>query len=806
MTDIISQKIKPKIKKYSKQVFLGLVIVFLFFYASILPEKLFSDPYCTVITDKDEQLLGAKISDDGQFRFPERTEIPYKFKQCLLTFEDKRFYVHNGLDLIAVARAFKQNIGSKGIVSGASTITMQLVRLSRKGKDRTFSEKIIEMLWSTRIEMRYSKNEILGKYSSHAPFGGNVVGLDAAAWRWFGTNAESLTWSQSATLAVLPNAPALIHPGRNRKQLLEKRNRLLKKLLKYEIINSENYKLALSEDIPEQPQAFPFEAYHVLMKASKDKKDNSVVRTYIDSDIQNKVNQVVKRNHKRLSQQGIMNAGVIVLDTETGNVISYVGNIPFTNNKNATAENHVDMIPAVRSTGSILKPFLFAGMLTSGDILENALVLDIPTRMGDFVPKNYNMTFDGAVPAKRALARSLNIPAVRMLRRYGLQRFHNKLKKVGLNSLNRNASYYGLSIVLGGCEGSLWELTGMYASMGRSLLHYNRYGNLYNPKDYHPPVLYQKDRTKEIIQAWKNYNSYGLFDASAIWTTFKAMLDVDRPQSELNQDDYYSSESIAWKTGTSFGFRDAWSIGLTPKYTVGVWVGNADGEGKAGLIGVRSAAPILFEVFDILPDAAQWFEYPANDFTPVEVCKESGFLAGIDCPNTETIFAGKQSEKFSVCPYHKLIHLDQAGQYRVHSGCEHIHNMITESRFILPPAAEKYYKNKHASYSGLPDYRNDCNTGRDKDSENIEIVYPFNYTQIYIPVELDGTPGKVVFEAVHRNENAQLYWYVDDDFIADTKYYHLIEVRPAKGSHTLTVIDQNGEKITRQFEILSDME
>lgn len=799
--------IKNQFKKKPLYLIWLLIVVALFLsFLFILPSKLFKDPYCTVITDKDNQLLGANISEDGQFRFPETEKVSKKFEQCILNFEDKRFYVHGGVDLMAVFRAVKQNISQDGIVSGASTISMQTIRLARKDKPRTLYEKLVEMLWTARLEMRLSKDEILAKYASHAPFGGNVVGIDAAAWRWFGTSAEKLTWAQTATLAVLPNAPSLIHPGRNSDLLKNKRNRLLKTLHKRGIIDSETYALAVSEMIPQKPAAFPFEAYHVLMKANV-KKNDAVIQTTIDADIQKKVNEIVRRNHKHLRHLDVMNMAVLVLETETGKVRAYIGNIPFAGNSNVTSEQFIDMIPAVRSTGSVLKPFLFAGMLTSGDILENALILDIPTRMGNFIPKNYNMSYDGAIPAGQALARSLNIPAARMLRRYGLQRFYKKLEQTGMTSLNHPASYYGLSIVLGGCEASLWELTGMYASTARSLLHYIPYGNQYDPNDYHPPVLFSKKAKPKEGEAWKRYSAFAPYDASALWTTFKAMLDVDRPTTELNKDSYFSSENIAWKTGTSFGFRDAWSIGLTPKYTVGVWVGNADGEGKAGLIGVHAAAPILFEVFDLLPDAESWFELPVNDLMEIEVCKQSGFLAGINCPETERIFAGKQAERFSVCPYHKILHLDNTGEHRVHAHCESVLNMTNESRFILPPAAEKYYKRKHAGYKGLPPYRKDCQSSEyTEDSEDIEIVYPFNYSQIYIPIELDGSAGKAVFEAVHRNENAQLFWYIDDNFIADTKYYHLIETRPDKGKHTLTIVDNKGEKITRRFEVISKNE
>lgn len=793
---------RKKTLRYS--VFVLLLASAMLWYIFSLPSPLFDDSFCTVITDRKGDLLGAKISDDGQFRFPERKNVPYKLKQCIIQFEDKRFYKHSGTDPIAVGRAILQNIRSGEVVSGASTLSMQVIRLARKNRDRTVWEKFTEMFRASRLEQSYTKDEILSLYFSHAPFGGNVVGVDAAAWRWFGIPPEKLTWAQSATLAVLPNAPSLIHPGRNRDKLLKKRNRLLKILYSEEIIDSAEYRLSLTEPVPDAPKAFPFDAYHLLNRAATEKEEDAVIQTTIDGDIQRMVNQIVFQSHRRLEHLGVMNLAAIVLDTETGEVLAYVGNVPFRGIPEDKYELHVDMIQALRSTGSVLKPFLYASMLTSGDILENAFVPDIPTKMGGFTPENFNRTYDGVVPAGKALARSLNIPASRMLRQYGLERFYYQLEKTGLTSLDKHPGYYGLSLVLGGCEAKLWELVGMYASMGRSLLHYSEYGNRYDSRDYHPPWIYFSDSLKYLSKPdTANFSPYSVYDASALWTTFKVMLDVDRPETELNADDYTGARKIAWKTGTSFGFRDAWAIGLTPRFTVGVWAGNADGEGRAGLIGVRAAAPVLFRIFDVLPSETTWFPYPDEDFIEISVCKESGFLAGPNCPNPMNSYAGKQAERFAVCPYHKIVHLDPTGQYRVHADCFPVYEMISEKRLILPPAMEKYYKAKHPSYQGLPSFHPKC-ADTESESDNIELIYPHNYGSMYIPTEIDGTPGKAVFEAVHRKPETELFWYIDDRFIASTRYYHLVEVRPDKGKHILTIVDEYGETIHREFEVLSN--
>ncbi len=789
-------------RKLSKKKKIAFIIIFILIiiYCFILPSELFNKPVCTVITDKNDELLGAHIASDGQYRFPDIKEVPAKFEKAIIAFEDKRFKYHWGFDFLAFSRAIKQNISQNKIVSGGSTLTMQVIRLSRN-KSRTVLEKIFEIILATRLEFSYSKKEILSMYASNAPFGGNVVGLEAAGWRYFGTSPDKLTWAESAMLAVLPNSPALIHPGKNRTNLLKKRNKLLKKLYKKEIIDEETYILSIDEPIPDNPNPFPNLAPHLLAKTNAEKNISAITKTTVDIETQKKVSQIINRHHRKLKANQINNAAAIVLEVETGNTIAYIGNI--TDFSDETNGNQVDIINSERSTGSILKPFLYAAMLSSGDILPNALVYDIPTRIGGYTPKNYSRGYDGAVKAKQALARSLNIPAVRMLRQYGNERFYHKLEQTGMTTLHRNPSHYGLSLILGGCEGTLWELSGIYASMARTLNNYNLYANKYDKNDYHPPVIYFKDNYKEVKKKpWTNLENASYFDASAIWLTFDAMLEVERPEDESNWRYFESSEKIAWKTGTSFGFRDAWAIGVTPKYVVGVWAGNADGEGRPDLIGIKAAAPILFDIFDILPDSPEWFKKPLADMTTADICSESGHLAGNICPDTEEEWLPRTAERFTACPYHKMIHLDKSEKFQVTSDCEDIDNIISKAWFVLPPAVENYYKKKNSGYKYLPQYRSDCGQTSGIPFKNMELIYPFHNSKIFVPIEIDGEPGRTVFEAAHRKRSTTIFWYVDEEMVGQTKDIHQMELRPKPGEHLLTLIDEKGEKLTISFKII----
>ena len=445
------------IKKY--RILLGILFISLATaYWFCLPDPLFQDPVCTVVLDRKNALLGARIAKDGQWRFPYSTHVPEKFSSSIICFEDKRFESHPGIDLLAMIRAFKNNVSKSRVVSGGSTISMQVIRISRKGKSRTISEKMIELILATRLELRYSKKEILALYCAHAPFGGNVVGLEAAAWKYYGRNAAQLSWAETATLAVLPNSPALIHPGRNRQSLQKKRDRLLSQLYEEGVIDSVTCALSKTEELPERPLALPDKAAHLTETIRKSQKQNGVSAAVfvstIDIHIQQHVQHVVDRHYNQLKENNIYNAAALIIDTETGDVLAYVGNTKDSSNAH---HNQVDIVHAKRSSGSILKPFLFALMLNAGEILPNTLIPDIPTHFGGYTPKNFDLNYDGAVPASKALARSLNIPAARMLQQHGTDKFYNELKKMGyILSFDDRTSGPINAIYFDWKHGSLW--------------------------------------------------------------------------------------------------------------------------------------------------------------------------------------------------------------------------------------------------------------------------------------------------------------------------------------------------------------
>lgn len=774
-------------------IWFAIILVFIF----SLPSTLFKDPYSTAVYDKNNQLLGVKIAEDGQWRFPETQKISPKFEACILNFEDQRFYYHFGIDPIAITRAIKQNISSGKIKSGGSTISMQTIRIARKGKERTYYQKIIEVILAFRLELSYSKKEILQLYASHAPFGGNTVGIEAAAWRYFERSPEQLSWAENAMLAVLPNSPSLINTAKNREILKEKRDFLLKKLYTKNIISEEEYELAILEPIPEHPNPYPMHAYHLVNRAAKEfPNNNSKIETTIDINLQKQINEIVNIYNQRYKANHIYNIACLVLEVESGKTLAYVGNADI---NSETPEKAIDMIKANRSSGSILKPFLYAAALSAGEILPKTLLRDTPLRIGSFSPENFDKSFNGAVPASEALARSLNIPFVLLLKEYGIAKFIYVLKSLGLKSVNKSSEHYGLSLILGGAETSLWDICSAYASMARSLKNYNKYQSKYSKSDYHEASYIKNAELNEQ----EDLRDWSFLSASSIWFTFEAMSSVNRPAEEKQWRTFSSKQKISWKTGTSFGFKDAWSVAVTPDYVVGVWVGNASGEGRNGITGLRVAAPVLFDIINILPSYKNWFEIPYDDMILAPVCKQSGYLAGENCCDIDSVWISTRGINTNICPYHQKIYLDQSETFRVNSDCYPVNLMKEKSYFILPPSMEAYFINSNYWYQSLPPFLEDCSQQLNV-SEQIELIYPTNLSRVLIPIEMTGDTLQAIFKVSHRNPETKVYWYIDEKYYGFTKDFHEMGFKLKPGNYTLNLMDENGYKISKKFKVISN--
>lgn len=766
-----------------------------------LPQPLFSTPYSSILLDRNNQLLEARIASDEQWRFPPSEQLPPSYISALLLFEDQRFYQHSGIDVLALGRATLQNIKALKVVSGASTISMQVIRLARGNESRTLSTKIVESLQALRLEYSYSKDEILNLYASHAPFGGNVVGISAASWRYFGRGPESLSWAESALLAVLPNRPNDLRPGKNQQKLKQKRDRLLKRLQQQGEIDQLELELALTEPLPNKIYALPKRAPHLLEtlisrnqsiknesnKSSSNSSSNSTVlnnnliKTSLNGNLQAQVQRVTDHYAQQLLAAQISHLAAVIMDNKSGLPIAYIGNSGFSHIPQSG--KGIDLLHRSRSTGSILKPLLYATMLQQGELTPLQLVEDSPTKFKGYQPENYDLQYRGVVPAKDALAQSLNIPFVNLLKQHGIKPFYDFLEQQGMSTLHRNADDYGLPLILGGAEGTLWEMTNLYMQLARAAQ------SLPAQAISHLPG----------IQQGVSSNNKGVSAGSA-WLTLQALLDVGRPGVESRWQQFANSRKVAWKTGTSYGFRDGWAIGTTAEYTVGVWTGNAEGGSVPGLTGTQSAAPLMFELFNLLPKT-HWFSKPEYDLRQVHVCKNDGFLATPYCDSITTDIP-LDSTYSTVSPYHRRIHTDTSQHYRVSSACEPVHRINSHNWFTLPPHIAFYYQKQHSEYRAMPKWRSDCLNFMSSQSP-ISFMYPHKGTQVYLPVTLSGNRTQMVSELAHQYAGSQVYWYLDQQYLGKTQQIHQMELAPTLGKHELLVVDEEGNKEVLEFEVLS---
>ena len=753
---------------------------------ALLPARLFAAPESYVLEARDGTLLSARIASDGQWRFPARSEVPQKFRRALLVFEDKRFYAHSGIDGLAVARAIRLNARAGRVVSGGSTITMQVARLSRGSDRRNLSSKISEALLALRIEASYGKDEILALYAAHAPFGGNVVGLEAAAWRYFGRDPDTLSWAEAATLAVLPNNPALVHLARNRERLRARRDFLLRRLREAGDLTALDLDLALSEPLAAVPHDLPDLAPHLLETLRAQNPARHRTTTTLDARLQTETTRAVQAHAEQLARQHVHNAAALVIDNQTFEVLAYVGN--GSESSDPTRGSAVDIIRRPRSTGSILKPMLYAAMLEDGSLTPRMLLPDVPTHYDGFAPENFDRQYRGAVRADEALAASLNIPAVRMLKAYGVARFADQLRAAGMTTLTRPADDYGLTLILGGAEGNLWDISGMYAS----LADVARAGAADAAPRFHELA---------ILHGVAPRSRRAAIGTGAAWLTLDALLEVPRPGEEGHWRSFASSRRIAWKTGTSVGMRDGWAVGNSSRYTVGVWVGNASGEGRPGLTGSTMAAPLMFGLFNSLP-ASDWFDMPTHALKRIETCENDGFLANGNCLKERT-WVPVDSHFDALSPHNPRVSLDEMAKQRVDSNCESPGRMIQASWFVLPPAQEFYYRRVHAEYRPMPALRADCGAARASGRPALALLYPDPNSKVLIPQELDGHRGRTVFEAVHRRRDATIYWHLDDRYLGETHTFHQQSLDIDPGEHILTVVDDEGERLARRFQVIA---
>ena len=369
-----------------------------------------------------------------------------------------------------------------------------------------------------------------------------------------------------------------------------------------------------------------------------------------------------------------------------------------------------------------------------------------------------------------------------MLEMYSVAKFHHRLRQFGFSTFTETPKHYGLSLIVGGGEVKLWELAQAYRNIAYRVNH--------SEKNFSQQIHYLNDEnSKEKTFPINSQSAY---------LTVKALQEVVRPDSEAGWE-LYSSKNIAWKTGTSHGFRDAWAVGMTSDYVVAVWVGNADGEGRPGLVGVRAAAPVMFDVFNRLRLKNKFIK-PQDGWIDVKTCKESGFLLSENCESSIIQQIPKTAENAAVCLYHQHIHLDKTGEFRVNNDCYPVSEMLTKKWFVLPAIETYYYQKIHPNYRKLPAFKEGCNSFTSE--KPMDFIYPKNFTKIYLPADFSGVSQALVFEVAYTKPGLPLFWYLDGKHVGTTKNNHQLAIHPDEGIHKMTVSDTDGNEINKRFTIV----
>ncbi|CAK0757581.1 penicillin-binding protein 1C [Gammaproteobacteria bacterium] len=524
----------------------------------------------TVVSDRTGRPLRIFLNREDTWRLSsDLSEVPTEFITLLLAYEDQRFFYHPGVDLIAVVRALFQNASAWRVKSGASTLTMQVARMLTP-RSRTLPSKIIEMIRAVQLEVHFSKREILNMYLSLAPYGGNVSGIRAGAWILFGKTPNELTLGESALLVALPRSPSRLRPDRQPKRAQEARNQVLARAA----VPSEAILEANRENIPTHRHRMPSVAAHLAHTLQK--KSSPIIQTTLDGSLQRAVEDLARKQLPDLQERAGM--AILVVENRTRKVRAYLGAPEFFNEQRS---GYIDMVRTPRSPGSALKPFIYGMAFDTGILHPETRLSDVSTHFGDYAPRNFDREFHGELTAREALQRSLNVPAVLILDKIGPLRFAQALQQVGVHLvLPRGTLRPGLPIALGGASLSLWDLTMLYVGLARD----GKVGSF------------------QIVQEATLGQEFQWMRPGTAHQVLRILEGSLPPPGVVQANEIRQRSPIALKTGTSFGFRDAWAFGVNTQYTVGVWTGRPDGTPVPDHYGRTTAAPLLYQVFDLLPE------------------------------------------------------------------------------------------------------------------------------------------------------------------------------------------------------------
>ncbi|WP_334087471.1 penicillin-binding protein 1C [Helicobacter typhlonius] len=740
--------------------------VFVSFYDTLktkegLKKDLFESVYSKSVFDRNGTLLSVFLNKQEQWHLKLPHAPPHKLRVAVLNYEDRRFYQHCGIDIFALLRSAKNNLTSHKRMGG-STISMQVVKLYTNAP-RTFANKFNEIFQTLALESAYSKDEILNMYLNNAPYGGNIVGYHSAALLYFHKDSNALTWAESALLAVLPNAPGLLNLNKNTQILQQKRDTLLLKLHKKGYFDETILSLALKEPLPQTKTAYRNIAPHLSVHLARTQKAYNI-HTTIDKNLQIRAESVIKQYHKKLYPQGILNIAALVVDTQSGEILSYVGSQDFLDIQNY---GQIDGVRALRSPGSLLKPFLYALSIDNGLIAPQSLLTDVPLYFANFKPQNATKTYKGLVAAEYALQKSLNVPFVKLLQEYGYEKFFFTLQDMAHLPAS-NPHQYGLSFILGSKEINMLQIARLYRGLG----NYGVFGELRFLANTQPKPM-QRFLTK-----------------GSAYLTLQTLKELER---EGILDFHKEKMVFSWKSGTSYGRKDAWAAGVSPKYTIVAWVGNFDAKPNPNILGVKTAGTLLFEILSALPDNNINFELPTEELEYIEVDKFSGYRLDDEYKN---LLEKEDSQKSILYPihakplerspfYHKAF---MYGDKEVDSHDSHFLESTPKLIIKLPLSVLNYYK--------IQNIQIDKHIQRHKKS--VQILYPTQGLKILQAKDLDGDKELII--NISNIKNQPISWYLNKKLVHSSAQSSF-KTHLSPGDYHLTIVGEDGSMDSVSFYI-----
>ena len=723
-----------------------------------LPDRV---AYSTIITDNKGEVIHAYLSADDKWRMKTTlSEISPLLKTTIIQKEDRYFYYHAGINPLAIGRAVVRNILHLKRTSGASTITMQVAR-ALEPKSRNFSNKIIEVFRAWQLEWKYNKEEILQLYCNLLPYGGNIEGVKAASLLYFKKNPDHLSLAEITALCIIPNRPSSLVPGKNNEAIARERNRWLKKFAADRVFTQKEIQDALTEPFDASrgrvPKLIPHLAYQLQ------KNGGPVIESSIDMNIQMKSEKLVMDYSRILKLKRINNAAVVIIDNYSKKVVAYIGSADFSDTADA---GQVNGASAVRQPGSALKPLLYGKCIDEGLLTPKATIADVGVNYDGYAPENFNKQFNGYVTMEYALEHSLNIPAVRSLKLLGLDKFIQTLASCNFQQIRKDQQKLGLSLILGGCGASLEELTALYAAFA-------------NEGKYLRPSFLRNEKPSLELQ---------LLSPAATFMINETLSKINRPDFPLNWQSTGRMPKIAWKTGTSYGRRDAWSIGYNKHYTIGVWAGNFSGTGIAELSGAEIATPLLFRLFNTIDyDSDQeWFGQPAECDIRL-VCSETGMVPGDNCQNTVTDFFIPLVSDTRSCNNKQEIAISADGRISYCKTCLPPAGYRKKWYKLIPPEIQSYYDERKIVYEKIPSHNPGCekifNEGQPL------IVNPRSGAEYLISKK---NPEPLQLQCRVGNDVSRIYWYINNRFYKTSDAHVSAFFVPDEGPVKISCTDDKG--------------